>query len=58
MAEFERHLTACPSCVAYLKSYEQTMQLGQSLAAADSDELPEDVPEDLVAAILKARTEP
>ena len=58
VAEFERHLAACPSCVAYLKSYEQTVQLGQSLAAVDSDEPSEDVPEDLVAAILKARIEP
>ena len=58
VAEFERHLAACPSCVAYLKSYEQTVQLGQSLAAAASDEPSEDVPEDLVAAILKARPQP
>ena len=32
----------------------QTVQLGRSVAAAD----PEELPEDLVAAILKARTQP
>lgn len=52
--EFERHLSACPSCVAYLQSYEQTIQLGRDVAAAE----PEEVPEDLVAAILKARGQP
>lgn len=54
VAAFERHLATCPSCVAYLKSYEQTVQLGRSVAADD----PEELPEDLVAAILKARTQP
>lgn len=62
VAEFERHLAACPSCVAYLKSYEQTIQLSQSLADAAPDappaELANELPEDLVAAILKARTQP
>jgi Putative zinc-finger len=50
--EFERHLSVCPSCVAYLKTYAQTIAL--SKAAAD-DPVPEDVPESLVQAILSAR---
>ena len=50
--EFERHLSVCPSCVAYLKTYEQTIALTQ--ASAD-DPVPEDVPESLVQAILAAR---
>ena len=52
-AEFERHLGVCPSCVAYLKTYEQTVLL----AKASADEpVPPDVPESLVNAILSARS--
>lgn len=50
-AEFERHLALCPSCVAYLKTYEQTVLLAK--ASAD-DPVPTDVPESLVKAILAA----
>ena len=50
--EFERHLSVCPSCVAYLETYEQTI----ALAKRSSDEpVPEDVPDSLVQAILAAR---
>ena len=51
-AEFERHLAVCPPCVAYLKSYEQTIKLGKC-ACADEDEKP---PEELIKAILAARS--
>jgi anti-sigma factor RsiW len=51
-AEFERHLAVCPSCVAYLKTYEQTIALARSAAG---DQTPDDVPEGLVRAILAAR---
>jgi len=51
-SEFERHLSVCPSCVNYLKTYERTILLAQ--ASAD-DPTPDDVPESLVQAILNAR---
>lgn len=54
-SEFERHLAVCPSCVAYLKTYEQTILLARSAA---SDQAPEDVPESLLRAILAARDLP
>jgi anti-sigma factor RsiW len=50
--EFERHLSVCPSCVAYLKTYEQTIALTR---ATGDDPVPEEVPESLVRAILNAR---
>jgi anti-sigma factor RsiW len=50
--EFERHLAVCPSCVAYLKTYEQTLALTK--AAAD-DPVPDEIPDGLVRAILAAR---
>lgn len=50
--EFERHLAVCPSCVAYLKTYEQAVLL----AKASADEpVPDEIPEPLVRAILAAR---
>ncbi len=55
--EFERHLAVCPPCVAYLNTYRETIRLGRSLCAehADAIPVPEDVPEDLIRAILAAR---
>lgn len=50
--EFERHLTVCPSCVAYLNTYEQTVLLAK---ASGDDGIPEEVPESLVKAILAAQ---
>ena len=50
--EFERHLAVCPSCVAYLNTYEQAILLARSAA---NEQAPENVPESLVRAILAAR---
>jgi anti-sigma factor (TIGR02949 family) len=52
-AEFERHLQVCPSCQAYLATYDQTVALVRQCRGEDP--VPEDVPESLVAAILAAR---
>ena len=52
LAEFERHLAMCPPCIAYLKTYEQTIRLGKC-ACGDVDEKP---PEELIKAILEARS--
>lgn len=52
-AEFERHLSVCPSCVAYLSTYEKTVFLSKRLG---SEPAPEDVPEALVQAILASRS--
>ncbi|HEV8396369.1 MAG TPA: zf-HC2 domain-containing protein [Vicinamibacterales bacterium] len=54
-AEFDRHMSACPSCVDYLKTYEKTVLLAKSCA---DDPVPEEVPESLVQAILEARKRP
>lgn len=50
--EFERHLEVCPSCVAYLKTYEQTVLLAKTSA---DEPVPAEIPEPLVKAILEAR---
>ena len=53
---FEDHVDLCPPCVNYLASYRETMRLGRIVCAPD-DEVPPDVPEELVQAILSARSE-
>ncbi len=50
--EFERHLAVCPSCVAYLKTYEQTVLLAK---ASVDEPVPDEIPDPLVKAILEAR---
>jgi anti-sigma factor RsiW len=56
-AEFDKHLAECPWCVAYLDSYRQTMQLERAAyAAAEAAPPPADAPEELIQAILKARS--
>lgn len=53
--EFERHIAECHDCLAYLRSYEETIRIGKA-AFADPDALmPQDVPEELVQTILVSR---
>jgi anti-sigma factor RsiW len=52
---FEAHLAVCPPCVAYLESYQATVQLGRSALSASDATDPSPMPEELVAAILAAR---
>ena len=54
-AEFEFHLGVCPNCRRYLGDYAATVSLGKKAFADDDAEVPADVPEDLVRAILAAR---
>lgn len=53
-ALFDVHLDGCSACTEYLRSYRETVQLGKG--AFDPDEpVPDEVPEELVQAILAAR---
>ncbi|MBI3786068.1 MAG: zf-HC2 domain-containing protein [Deltaproteobacteria bacterium] len=51
---FDEHLGDCPECVRYVKQYEETIRVSKAAAATD-DALGDDVPEQLVQAILAAR---
>jgi anti-sigma factor RsiW len=52
---FENHLVVCENCRRYLAQYQQSIELGR-LAFQDPDAaVPEDVPDDLVRAILFSR---
>jgi anti-sigma factor RsiW len=56
-AEFDKHLAECPWCVAYLDSYQKTIQLEKAAFCASEDApTPADVPEELIQAILRARS--
>jgi anti-sigma factor RsiW len=52
---FTEHLDACPECVAYLKGYEEAIRLGKAAFSDPDESVSDDVPEELVQAILAAR---
>jgi anti-sigma factor RsiW len=53
--QFEQHLDVCPNCVAYLSNYHDTIALGRQAFTDDDAGVPNDVPDDLVQAILASR---
>jgi anti-sigma factor RsiW len=55
--KFEFHLADCPHCAKYLASYQTTITFGR-LTFSDLDGgVSDEVPEELVQAILKARSQ-
>ncbi len=52
---FEQHLGACGDCVRYLATYRQTITLCREAFALSDEEVPADIPEELVQAILAAQ---
>jgi anti-sigma factor RsiW len=56
-ALFDAHMVACPDCENYLDSYKTTVALGKSICdPEDADApVPDDVPEELVQAVIAAR---
>ncbi len=51
---FEIHMQRCPPCERYLEQYKVTVEAGKA-ACAESTRVPDDVPEELIRAILKSR---
>lgn len=52
---FDAHLGECEDCVTYLRNYEETIRLGKAVCKEDHEALADDVPEELVQAILAVR---
>jgi anti-sigma factor RsiW len=52
---FDRHVADCVACVAYMNTYRETIELGKAAFKDPEAPVPEDVPEDLVKAVLAAR---
>lgn len=60
-AAFDAHLAECPWCVAYVEDYRKTVALGRGAFGEPEAPVPDDVPEDLVAAVraaLRSRPSP
>ncbi len=53
--KFDRHLRLCRDCRRYLEAYKRTITLSQAACQDPDAPIPEDVPEELVQAILAAR---
>jgi anti-sigma factor RsiW len=54
VAEFERHLSVCESCVNYIKTYREAIALGKAACRDWDAPARDEVPEELVAAVLAA----
>ena len=54
-ARFDGHLRICPNCVTYLANYRAATRVGKHAFADGAAPLPDDVPEELVQAVLTAR---
>jgi anti-sigma factor RsiW len=52
---FEAHLGECPGCVVYLRGYRDTVGLLREMGRDGEQDVPADVPAELVRAILEAR---
>lgn len=53
--EFERHLAICPSCVSYVKTYQEAVRLGGVAIKGGAEEKPPELGAELVRAILSSR---
>lgn len=52
---FEWHLRLCRECREYLAAYQRTLDIAGAISTPLQTSVPDDVPEDLVKAILDAR---
>ena len=53
---FDLHMELCPMCRVHFASYLQTIELGKRVCATDDASSAADLPDELVAAILAARS--
>ncbi len=53
-AAFEAHLVDCPDCVVYVRTYRDAVRVGKAAFSAGDEQVPGDVPDDLLRAIRAA----
>lgn len=54
---FNTHLRLCKDCRSYLTAYQTAIALGKAVFDSPDKEVPDEVPKDLVNAVLAARKE-
>jgi anti-sigma factor RsiW len=54
-ALFERHLARCPNCPRFFEQYRLTIEAGKSAFESLDEQVPSNVPEDLIEAILAVK---
>ena len=54
-AVFELHMRLCRECREYLAAYQRTIEIGCKAFESADETVPDDVPEDLIKAILESR---
>jgi len=52
---FEAHMQICPPCFGYLDQYKDVVRMGKVCCEDPAAEVPADVPQSLIKAILAAR---
>lgn len=52
---FEWHLRLCRECREYLAAYKRTIEIGKAVLGQPDETVLEDVPEDLIRAVLNSR---
>jgi len=52
---FELHMRLCRECREYLAAYRRSLEIGREVFRSGDDPVPEDLPEDLIKAILETR---
>ncbi len=52
---FEWHLRLCRECREYLAAYRRTVEIGKNVLGSENGPVPDDVPEDLIKAVLDSR---
>lgn len=52
---FEEHMFLCPPCLSFLDTYKDTIRLGRFACEEQGGPAREEVPEELIQAILAAR---
>ena len=52
---FEWHLRICRECREYLAAYKRTIEIGKAVLGPANEPVPDDVPGDLIRAVLASR---
>jgi len=56
-SQFELHIRLCSECRQYLQAYQRSVEVGRGVFLSSDAAVPDEVPDNLVKAILKARKE-